>query len=98
MAASSRLITVRDGEPVRYPSQQSRVGLTPGNPHAFPWIRIWRGRRALAQLSAADVRCRACLMAYSQRACSESAGALAAGGARTSKIRATRSYWRAKPR
>ena len=65
MAASSRLITVRDGEPVRYPSQQSRVGLTPGNPHAFPWIRIWRGRRAPAQLSAADVRCRACLMAYS---------------------------------
>ncbi len=66
MAASSRLITVRDGEPVRYPSQQSRVGLTPGNPHAFPWIRIWRGRRAPAQLSAADVRCRACLMAYSR--------------------------------
>src|SRR5437868_8993633 len=31
---------VSDGEPARYPSQQSRVGLTPGNPHAFPWIRI----------------------------------------------------------
>ena len=68
MAASSRLITVRDGEPVRYPSQQSRVGLTPGNPHAFPWIRIWRGRRAPAQLSAAEVRCRARLMAYSPSA------------------------------
>ena len=36
------------GEPVRHPTQKSRVGLTPGNPHAFPRIRIWRGRRVLA--------------------------------------------------
>ena len=45
------------GEPVRHPTQKSRVGLTPGNPHAFPRIRIWRGRRVLAH--AADVLGRA---------------------------------------
>ena len=47
------------GEPVRHPTQKSRVGLTPGNPHAFPRIRIRRGRRVLAaELKAENGRCR----------------------------------------
>ena len=56
MAASSLLQSAMGTRPL---PDASRVYVTPGNPHAVPWIRIRRGRRAPAQLSAAGVCCRA---------------------------------------